>query len=384
VNQPHRALLPTGLADVLPPAAASEAAAAERALAVLRGAGYEQTAPPLMEFEESFLVGAGEPLARETFRMMDPASQRMLALRSDMTPQIARIATERLGNAPRPLRLCYRGLVLRVSGGRAGGERQLAQAGAELIGSRRAEADAEVVLLAVEALGAIGVGQVTVDLNMPRLAGEVAGALGLAPDVRDALMAALDRKDVAETRRLAPMAADMLSRLIDAGGPAEAAFAAAAAMELPDHARERIDRLAGIVQLVRAEAPDLPITVDFVEHRGFDYHTGVAFSLFAEGFAGELGRGGRFRAPPTEDGDPSGEPSVGFSLFMDAACRAADLPSPPVRIFAPHGAGGTARAAIVAAGHVAVAGLEPTEDPAAEARRLGCGGLWRAGAIEIF
>ncbi|MGZ0188602.1 MAG: ATP phosphoribosyltransferase regulatory subunit, partial [Alphaproteobacteria bacterium] len=215
MTQSHPALLPTGLADVLPPVAAQEAAAAERAMSVLRADGYEQATPPMLEFEESFLTGAGEPLARETFRMMDPASQRMLALRSDMTPQIARIAASRLEKAPRPLRLCYLGAVMRVSGGRAGGERQFLQAGAELIGSGRAEADAEIVLLAANALAAIGVAGVSVDLNVPRMAGEIADGFGLDDTAMAALLAALDRKDMAETLRLAPAGiADLLAGLI--------------------------------------------------------------------------------------------------------------------------------------------------------------------------
>ena len=205
--QPHPALLPTGLADVLPPDAAADSAAGERALALLRAHGYEQTAPPMLEFEESFLSGAGEHLARDTFRMMDPASQRMLALRSDLTPQIARIAATRLANAPRPLRLCYIGAVMRVSGGRAGAERQFRQAGAELIGSRRSEADAEIVLLAAGALRAVGVKRVTVDLNVPRMAGETAAALGLPADAAPGLLAALDRKDAADAGRASGPAA---------------------------------------------------------------------------------------------------------------------------------------------------------------------------------
>lgn len=390
-TQSHPALLPTGLADVLPPDAEAASAAGERAMALLRANGYQLVAPPMLEFEESFLSGAGEPLARETFRMMDPASRRMLALRSDLTPQIARIAATRLARSARPLRLCYLGSVMRVTGGRVGAERQFRQAGAELIGSRRPEADAEIVLLAAGALAAIGVAGVTVDLNVPRMAGEVAAAHGFDPARAPDLLAALDRKDAAETRRLAPAAADLLVALIEAGGPAEAALDAADALALPPAAAERVRRLRGIVALIRAEAPDLALTVDFVEHRGFDYHTGVAFSLFAEGHAGELGRGGRYRSPRPEgaavdpEDDPAdarlGEPAIGFSLFMEAAGRAAARPEAPARVYLPHGAGAGARAAVQAKGWVAVRGLAPAADSLAEARRLGCGKLWRDGAV---
>ncbi|MEL0003957.1 MAG: ATP phosphoribosyltransferase regulatory subunit, partial [Rhodospirillales bacterium] len=264
-------LLPTGLIDALPPDAEQESAAAERALNLLALYGYQQVAPPLLEFEESFLTGAGEPLARETFRIMDPASQRMLVLRSDMTPQISRIAATRLSNVPRPLRLCYLGQVLRVSGGRPGAERQLRQAGAELIGSSRPEADAEIVLLAAAALKAIGVEDVTVDLNLPRMASSAAISAGLVDEATPALIDALDRKDISEIARVAPDAAGLLGQLIDAGGRADEALESIKSAELDPISAKRVERLETIVSLVRAEAPDLLMTIDFVEHRGFDY-----------------------------------------------------------------------------------------------------------------
>src|SRR5580693_2690768 len=109
----HKALLPQGLRDLLPPEAAWEAEVVQRLTAVLGQHGYERVKPPLAEYEDNLLSGAGAAMAMETFRVMDPVSQRMIGLRADMTPQIARIATTRLKNAPRPLRLCYAGQVLR-------------------------------------------------------------------------------------------------------------------------------------------------------------------------------------------------------------------------------------------------------------------------------
>ena len=103
------ALLPAGLMDVLPPFAAYEARTVERLMAHLAGYGYERVKPPLIEFEETLLAGSGAALAAETFRLMDPMSRRMLALRPDMTMQVARIASSRLAHWPRPLRLGYAG-----------------------------------------------------------------------------------------------------------------------------------------------------------------------------------------------------------------------------------------------------------------------------------
>ena len=111
-----RALLPAGLRDVLPPDAGFEAGVVEHLLGSLAGHGYERVKPPLVEFEESLLAGAGAAMAGATFRLMDPASQRMMGVRADITPQIARIAATRLAGAPRPLRLSYAGEVLCLVG----------------------------------------------------------------------------------------------------------------------------------------------------------------------------------------------------------------------------------------------------------------------------
>jgi ATP phosphoribosyltransferase regulatory subunit len=129
----------------------------------------------------------------------------------------------------------------------------------------------------------------------------------------------------------------------------------------------------------------LSLTIDYVEHRGFDYYSDVAFSLFAKGRLGELGRGGRYRAPVREGGDPDGEPAVGFSLFMSAVGQAAEHQVPPTRVFLPYGVNMMkARHEIQLAGCVAVSGLDPNLDPYQEAKRLECQGLWHGGKIEFF
>jgi ATP phosphoribosyltransferase regulatory subunit len=174
----HKALLPQGLRDLLPPDAEVEAAIVSGLIRVLTGHGYERVKPPLIEFEDNLLSGAGAAMASETFRLMDPISQRMVGLRADMTTQVARIAATRLAHAPRPLRLCYAGQVLRVKGSDIRPERQIGQVGAELIGSADvAAADIEVVGVATEALTVLGVEKLSVD-----------------PDLADAGPAALPRR----------------------------------------------------------------------------------------------------------------------------------------------------------------------------------------------
>ena len=165
----RNALLPAGLRDVLPHDAAFEAAIVEILVAVFAARGYDRVKPPLIEFEDSLLAGAGIAVASQTFRLMDPVSQRMMGVRADITPQIARIAKSRLAGTPRPLRLSYAGDVLRVRGSQLRPERQIVQVGAELIGAAAPAADAEIITMAMEAIAATGVDGLTVDLTVPRL-----------------------------------------------------------------------------------------------------------------------------------------------------------------------------------------------------------------------
>ena len=152
----NRALLPAGLRDLLPPDAETEAASVEALMEVFAAHGYQRVKPPLLEFEDSLLAGSGAAVAEQTFRLMDPESQRMMGLRADTTPQVARIATTRLAHAPRPLRLSYAGQCLRVRGSQLAPDRQIAQAGIELIGCDNPAADAEIVLVGAEALASVG------------------------------------------------------------------------------------------------------------------------------------------------------------------------------------------------------------------------------------
>src|SRR5690606_4523653 len=200
--------------------------------------------PPLIEFEESLLGGAINALATETFRLMDPVSQRMMGLRSDFTMQVARIATARLRKAPRPLRLCYAGDVLRVRGAQLRPERQFTQIGFELIGALGAAADSEAVLLAAEALQDLGIERLSVDLTSPMLVPALCQGLGLDPAGEGrALRSALDRKDAAAVKATAGRHGKLFAGLLSAAGPARQALDRLRALDLPEAAHAEAERL---------------------------------------------------------------------------------------------------------------------------------------------
>ena len=369
----HRGLLPAGLGDLLPPDAAREAQAIGTAIERFAAWGYERVKPPLVEFEESLLGGPGAALASQTFRLMDPVSQRMMGVRPDMTVQVARIAVTRLKHEPRPLRLSYGGNVIRVRGSALKPERQFAQVGTELIGVDSAEADAEAVLLAIDALRAIGVAELSVDLNLPTLVAAVGGGLKLGGDALRRVRRALDRKDesgIAKALGDNAKAAALFVGLLRAAGAAEQGIPALAALALPQAAAAEAARLAEVVALLQAADPDLPMTIDPVDYRGLEYQTGVSFSAFALAGRQELARGGRYSAGYPEDG--VSESATGFTLYMDAVLAASQPMAERPRLFLPLGIGWPDGSRWQAKGYALVRAVTPADDPRREARRLRC------------
>jgi ATP phosphoribosyltransferase regulatory subunit len=369
----NRALLPAGLRDLLPPAAETEASAVESLMEVFAGHGYQRVKPPLMEFEDSLLAGSGAAVAEQTFRLMDPVSQRMMGLRADTTPQVARIATARLAHAPRPLRLSYAGQCLRVRGTQLAPDRQIAQAGIELIGCDNPAADAEIVLVGAEALASVGLTRTSFDLTLPTLVPMLLDDAGFAGADRTALARALDRKDAASVARLGGGLAPILTDLLLAAGPADRALPALVAARLPQAARDLANRLADAVAAIRAHAPLLRLTIDPVEFRGFRYETGVSVTIYAPGRHEELGRGGRYVC-----GDA--EPATGLTLLPDAILRAAPAREARQRLYVPSGADPDEAARMRALGYATIVALTPDDDAAAEARRLLCSHILRNGA----
>lgn len=368
-----KSLLPDGLRDLLPPDAAHEWASVATLMESFRREGYQRVDPPLVEFEDGLLAGPGAGTAPHTFRLMDPVSQRMMGLRADITVQVARIAVSRLSRQPRPLRLSYAGPTLRVRGTQLRPERQVTQAGCEIIGSRAAAADAEAIALAANALAALGIADLSVDIALPTLATRLFESLGLDAETRAAARDALDRRDAAAIRALGGEAARLFGALLDASGRAGPALASLQGIEgLPEDGRAEIARLADVLPRLAEAAPDLAVTVDAVERRGFEYQTGLSFTLFAKGVRGELGRGGRYLAGADTAKRAAGEPATGFTLYLDSVMRGARPPKAEARCFLPIELSATEGPRLRAAGWVTLAGLEPVADAGAEARRLGC------------
>ena len=364
-NYSEKGLLPAGLADMLPPAAAAEAAVSEALMKVFTSNGYLRVKPPLIEFEDHLLEGAGEALSSKMFRVMDPVSHRMMGLRTDITPQVARIATTRMKQDARPLRLSYTGQVLRVYGGQLRPERQFTQAGVELIGSAEITADAELILLAAEALGSLGIEDFSIDLTLPTLLPAICEELGIDAETAKNAREALDHKDAAVLSQFGDPLSPILNALLEAAGPADHALAKLKDPVLPEQAAAQIKELATLVGLLSKSAPDLVMTIDPGEFRGFEYQTGISFTLFTRNARGEVGRGGRYHLL-------DGEAATGFTLFLDSLMRAVPGVVAENRLFLPFGTAQKVGVQLRAEGWITVAGLSSSGMSEGDAKTLDC------------
>lgn len=331
-NHPH--LLPNGLIDLLPPHAEEESRIVDSFLRVFSTFGYQRVKPPLVEFEESLLgAGPGQMLARQTFRMMDPVSQRMMGVRADVTAQIARIATSRLGDDPRPLRLSYAADVLRVNGTQLRPERQFCQVGCELVGVDNVMADVETPLVALKALAGSGIAGLSIDLTVPTLINHLYDELQAGADEQQVLGDLIEKRDRDGIAAHGGALPDIIVRLLDIEGSVERARDALSKMDLPTKAAADIRKLLSVAAELRAaldayDLPDIQITIDPLERRGFEYQTGVSFTLFAASARGELGRGGRYDITVAGTGP---ETATGFTLYMDTILKIAPAPAPAAR-----------------------------------------------------
>ena len=299
-------LLPEGLRDRLPGEAAAQARTVRALLDSVEARGYDRVSPPLVEYEES-LAARLKSSRTDLARFVDPLSQRTLAIRPDITPQIARIVSTQLANVPRPLRLAYAGPVLKLGATQLNPQRETMQVGAELIGSDSVESACEIVGIAVAALAAAGITGLTVDLTLPDLVQTIAG-LVLTPAQITELDLLLDMKDAG---RLTGAGYAHWLPLIAATGPVAPALAA---LRKFDHAGLMTSRIDGIEAIVRS-LDGVRVTLDPTERHGFEYQSWFGFSLFVAGASGVVGRGGSYAIIHPDGHD---EPATGFSVFPDA------------------------------------------------------------------
>ena len=355
-------LLPEGLEDRLPAATARIAAAMNACLEVMGGHGYDRVRPPLLEFEASLAGRMQGVETRAMFRFVDPASLRTLALRSDITPQIGRIASTSLATAARPLRLSYCGDTTLIRASQLDPARERIQLGAELIGADSVAAASEIVMLAIEAAEAAGLTGISVDFTLPDLVDTLAReALPLAEDRIADVRRELDTKDAGG---LKAAGGEAYLPLLYATGPFDAALETLREVDAGGALKSRLDGLVAIAAAITARWGDaVRLTLDPTERHGFEYQSWFGFTIYAEGLRGAAGRGGTYRISGSD------EAATGFTLYLDRLAAITATPEAARMVYLPLGHDPAAAARLRSAGWRTRAQLGEGEDPAA----LGCG-----------
>ncbi len=336
----ERWLLPEGIEEVLPDRAWRLELLRRRLLDLFSTWGYELVLPPFIEYLESLLIGTGNDLDLQTFKLTDQLSGRMMGVRADMTPQVARIDAHHLKRVT-PTRLCYLGTVLRTRPEGHGGSRSPLQVGAELYGHGGIESDVEVLRLMLATLQGAGLEQLYLDLGHVGIFRGLARQAGLAPAQEAQLFDALQRKsrpdiDVLLARlELADEVRQMLRQLAVLNGGEEAlATARTVFRRASAEVHAALDNLEAIAAVVRNVLPQVPLHFDLAELRGYHYHTGVVFAAYAPGSGQALAQGGRYDDIGRVFGHA--RPATGFSADLKTLLALSTANLPKVRgIFAP-------------------------------------------------
>ena len=311
--------LPYGVRDLFLEEAAQLSSLEDTWRQLFEAWAYVRVIPPTYEHYDVLLVGSGLELEEQVFRVLDREGN-ILALRSDLTTQVARIVGTKLFDLPLPLRFYYLANVFRYEEPRAGRQREFRQAGVELIGAENAEADAEVLALTIEALHRVGLGEFQLNVGHLGLFRALMAEAGPAPAAVEGVRAALNRKDaqglaeaIASAGITGPTAAALQSLPTLWGGPDILAQASG----LSEHpaARRAIERLQAIYQVLeRRELAD-HVIFDLGETRGMGYYTGIAFEGFTPGLGFPLCSGGRYDELISRYGTP--RPAVGVALLTE-------------------------------------------------------------------
>ena len=305
----QKGLLPAGLSDILYPNAHIQSKIIENLLDVFSSYGYLRVKPPLVEYEETLLSdGPGKVLKDSTFRVMDPLSQKMLALRADVTAQISRIASTRLSHLSRPLRLSYSGDVLRVKGDSFNMERQKTQVGAELIGPKSEVIDAEIMLVCVKALKSINIDNLTIDINLPFLRKYL--LTGISPSLKRTINQYIDIKDKQSLKKLKFENLNIISELMDLVGDHLNVIKYLQELKSKGILVDIIDHYLTVIDIVRKNDKSIKLSIDPLENRGFKYHTGITFTIFSDKLKGEIAKGGSYNIL-------TGETATGCTIYTE-------------------------------------------------------------------
>lgn len=303
-------LLPIGFRDILTNEANLQLSYGKQLIKSFNRWGYNLIEPPLIEYEKTLFDIKNDKLSDKTFKFIDPLTKETLSLRPDITIQLARIALDRLSDFPKPLRLCYFGDVFRADKPKLSDDRQFKQAGVELIGSKNFFADIEVIILSLESLYQIGFQDISLDLNMPIIIEKIFEDLNIKKNKKDELKKLIAKKDIKNIKNFDKNLFEILNQLIYVSGPIENNIKKIKKIKLGNKAKKEMQNFINISNILFKQFNKYNFSIDLLEQRGFEYHTGATFSIFCINSKKEVCRGGRYLTS-------KGENAVGSTFFLN-------------------------------------------------------------------
>jgi ATP phosphoribosyltransferase regulatory subunit len=371
MNYVDRWLLPDGVEEILPAKAHRIENARRQLLDLYHSWGYELVIPPMIEYTDSLLIGLGQDIDLLTFRVTDQLSGRMMGIRADITPQIARMDAHSFAQQGIS-RLCYAGHVLHTKPKTPMSTRTPIQAGVELFGEGSLNADIEVISLMLESLETLGLDKLHIDLGHVAIYRAIADAVGFSSDQEQQYFELLQKKSIPGIKAwLAEQVQDeqYLSWLqalpqlvgnIEVLDRAQVIFAQA-----PATVKDALAELAKVAATITERWPAVQLYCDLSEVRGYNYHTGIVFAAFSPGFGATIARGGRYDSIGKVFG--RSRPAIGFTIDISTVLEFTADEAPSQRcIFAPftdNPAVWTEVKRLRAEGHQVISGLGPNAQP---------------------
>jgi ATP phosphoribosyltransferase regulatory subunit len=388
MTQADRWLLPDGLEEILPETARSVETLRRSLLDLFHGWGYELVIPPLIEYADSLLIGLGSDMDIHSFKMVDQLNGRLLAVRPDITPQVARIDAHSLRREGLA-RLCYAGSVLHTKPKSLLASRSPIQVGAELYGEASVEADSEIISLMLQTLKTAELKNITLDLGHVGIFDVLAKQAQLSGSQKQEVFEALQRKSISDLDKLiqqyvtdATLAGAFIKLAGLHGGTEIIEQARSSFADFGAEITTALNQLAAIVEVIERRYQDVECYIDLAELTGFHYHQGLVFAAYTDGYGQAIANGGRYDNIGEQFG--RARPATGFSLELKALAMqsVAKNIQQQRRIFAPQQCEISVVQKLRDNGEIVICAMAGQQTPAdVDAILVSDNGQWRVEAI---
>ncbi len=301
-------LLPEGFRDSLPDLAELEYRTNDTFLKIMKNSGFSYVKPPIVEFETSLFSLGQEKQKNESFRILDPLSQKVMAIRSDITSQIVRIANGSLISSKRPLRLCYSGEILKVKNNNLNMSRQSIQIGAEIIGVKKDIIFTEIINLIINLLHKLKFKNFILNFSMPGLIFSIKDDFNLNEKEEALLINSYKNKNIEELKNISVNLYDISKFLLSCIGNIDPNLEALKKYNFSKQVKNQIDSFTNSILVIKNEFTNNKFFIDPLEVDEIDYHDNISFKVYSNSYK-ELLNGGFYSV--------NGEMCVGFSGLLE-------------------------------------------------------------------